>query len=192
MTESVRASGSAMGGRTGQRGVAQIGMATALASALLVGASNPAPAADPELNLNRVWAGCVLNPTTVTGLVADLETSGVGTEDADPEIAFVLVYSLNNDNDGQPAEVDETQGFTGPVLCLNEDLNLDETVDLGIETTTQTTPIPAIGTANFLDTEDVFIVRYELDDESGTIEKVLCHTVKSNTDCFRISPDLAP
>lgn len=171
---------------------------TALVAALLAGTSLQAVAQTPELNLNRVWAGCTLDSSmggTVDGLLDDLAASGIAAHsEGDPEIAFVVVYALTNDNDGQPAKVRGTDGFTGPVLCLNEDLNLDGGIDLGIETTEQTDDIPASSSdataVNTLDAEDVFIVRYELSngENIGTVEKVLCHTVDSNTDCFRISP----
>lgn len=187
MSEDTRASGSATR-------CWSTGLAPALAAAaLLVGASGPATAAEPELKLDHVWAGCELDQATVSALSADLADSGIEDEEGgpNPEIAFVLVYSLN-DNDGQPAVVGEDEGMTGPVLCLNKNLNVGAGNELTIDTTDQTTNIPESGTANFLDVEDVFIVRYQLDDESGDIEKVLCHTVKGNSDCFRIFPEEVP
>lgn len=165
-------------------GSTRAGMATVLAAAaLLVGASDQATAQQ----FNRFFSGCVLgesgNPTT-SDLIDDLEESGVSNAGTpDPEVAFVIVYSVNNDNDGQPLQVGGTRGATGPVLCLNDDL-------FDIQGTSQTAPIPPGGTANFLDLEQVFIVRYQL--PTGVIEKVLCHTVNENTDCVRVFPGSAP
>jgi hypothetical protein len=199
MTENVRTSGAATGGwmvrrrvdEVGPRGAARAsrrlgsalaGMATVLAAAaLLVGASDRATAQQ----FNRFFSGCVLgeggNPTT-SDLIADLEASGVSNTGSipDPEVAFVIVYSVNNDNDGQPLQVGGTRGATGPVLCLNDDL-------FDIQSTSQTAAIPQSGNANFLDMEQVFIVRYQLV-ATGEIQKVLCHTVNENVDCVRISP----
>lgn len=156
-------------------------MASALAAPLLAGLSTQAVA---QLELNRAYAGCVLTGSTVSGLLTDLGTSGIAQHtNGSPEVAFVVVYALNNDNDGQPATVRGTRGFTGPVICRNQDVT-------GIANTTQTTRIPASGTVNVLDVEDVFILRYVLNGpaNAGTREKVICHTVDANTDCFRISP----
>jgi hypothetical protein len=66
--------------------------------------------------------------------------------------------------------------------------------------TSQTADIPDSDTGaesvTTLDAEDVFILRYQLNDDQGeppvgvdgVIEKVLCHSTNDNTDCFRISP----
>jgi hypothetical protein len=167
----------------------------ALAVAMIAGAPLQALAQVPDPDANRVWGGCVLNSNaaetdTITSLEGDIGSSDTGgdLEAEDLEVAFVLVYSLTFGNDGQPLmSVNGTQ-TTGPILCINDSI-------LGIETTMQTDDIPAAGVADsvdILDAEDVFILRYVLNDEGGPndgiIEKVLCHTVDSNVDCFRLSP----
>jgi hypothetical protein len=92
---------------------------------------------------------------------------------------------VDNDNDGQPV----SGGFTGPIICINENNE-----NLGVEVTSQTAPIPPNGTGastvDTLDAEDAFILRYVLNggDNDGVKEKVICHTVNDQTDCFRISP----
>jgi hypothetical protein len=198
MTESMRMSRSASGGRViGRLGSTWAGIATVLAAAaLLVGASDQAIA---DATQNHLWTGCVLGSNsdetdTTAALLGDLEanSSGIGTNDlgtdgvctnespCEPQVAFALVYSVKHENDGQPLEDSSDDEFTGPVLCLNGD-------DFDLSTTTQTTKIPPSGDANFLDVEHVFIVRYQVI-STGKIEKVLCHTVKDNTDCVLISP----
>jgi hypothetical protein len=175
-TRTPRRRGSALGGT----------VATVLAAAaLLTGASDRAIAQE----YNRFfWDGCELNSNrdnidTEAGLIGDLEDSGLGfSPDGDVQVAFVLVYSLE-ENDGQPVNLSGPgTGFTGPVLCLNG-------TDFAIAETTQTTAIPenVTKTADFLDFEEVSIIRYRLNPD-GPIQKVLCHTVKSNSDCVLISP----
>lgn len=149
--------------------------ALAVASALIVGASVPATVAVAQdaPDLNRIWAGCVLSPEAVDALSADIAGGqGIGT----PEVAFVVVYSLNNDNDGQPVTVQGQGGFTGPVICRNEG------VAGSIAGTTQTDDV---GPVTILDAEEAFVLRYQSD---SSIAKRVCHTVNNNTDCFRLSP----
>jgi hypothetical protein len=168
-------------------GPTRICMVTAAASALLLGTAVRDVSAAPQIN--RVSGeDCVLTSTTVGNLLTDLATAGIpGGSPETPEIAFVVVYSLNLDNDGQPVRVGGTNGFTGPVICVNDQIT-------GIDPTTQTTdiPVPATGASSVttLDAEDVFILRYRLNGgtNDGDVEKVLCHSTNENTDCFRISP----
>lgn len=163
--------------------------AVALASALIVGSPLPAlsDAPGPPQN-SHVWAGCTLSPDTVANLQADVNAGIDAEANTDIQVAFVVVYALTKDNDGQSLGEAST---TGPILCTNPS-------EVGIENTTQTTPIPPTSTGatsvNTLDAEDAFILRYDLNGgaNSGTTEKVICHTVNDQVDCFRISPLLAP
>ena len=162
-------------------------MVTATVSALLLGAAVRDVAAAPQLN--RVSGeDCLLSSAAVGALLTDLAAAGIpGGSPGTPEIAFVVVYSLNHDNDGQPVRVGGTNGFTGPVICANDDVT-------GIDPTMQTTDIPVAATGassvTTLDAEDVFILRYRLNGgtNDGDVEKVICHSTNENTDCFRISP----
>lgn len=146
--------------------------ATALAALLVAGSSVQALAQ----TAGHVWAGCVLTDDAVTELEASVAAgAGIGT----PEIAFVVVYSLNNDNDGQPV----TGGVTGPVICRN-----NAVVSAPVPTT-QTNDIgSASDTVTVLDGEEAFLLRYQFDDPPQDIEKRVCHTVDSETDCFLIVP----
>ena len=131
---------------------------------------------------NQVWAGCVLN-TALANLQADV-TAGASLT-APPEIAFVVVYSLNNDNDGQQITTGPPGNFSGPVICRNPAAS--------IATAKQTDPIPVGGSGassvDILDAEEAFILRYRINGgpNNGKVEKRVCHTVNSNTQCFRIS-----
>jgi hypothetical protein len=143
--------------------------ATALAALLIAGSSVEGLAQ----TANEVWAGCVLTTDAVAGLADSLAP----IEGA--EIAFVVVYSLNNDNDGQPV----SGGFTGPVICTNPD------EVSAPEPTTQTDNIGTPDdTVTILDAEEAFLLQYQFEAEPINIEKRFCHTVDSETDCFLIVP----
>jgi hypothetical protein len=152
-------------------------MATALAAALLTGVVVPQVAEsanfDPTTTPlpDRIYAGCQLD-TSTGGTVHDLNSALEGGH----EIAFVVVYSLNNDNDGQPLVnvSGSVTGFTGPVICVNPDI-------AAIANTTQTSSISGVDT---LDIENAFILRYT----DSTTKKSLCRTVDTNTECYQISP----
>ena len=114
-----------------------------------------------------------MSQDTVDALLLDVAAGqGIGT----PEVAFVVVYSLNNDNDGQPVAVQGQSGFTGPIICRNNE------VAGSIADTSQTTDV---GNVSILDAEEAFVLRVQ---SGSSIAKRVCHTVNNNTDCFRISP----
>jgi hypothetical protein len=147
----------------------------ALAVTLIAGTSVYAAVAVAQdaPNLNRIWAGCVLTDTAVTELEASVgEGAGIDT----PEVAFVVVYSLNNDNDGQPVTVQGQAGFTGPVICRNTDV---------VSAPVATSQTDNVGPVTILDAEEAFVLRVQ---SGSSIAKRVCHTVNNNTDCFRISP----
>lgn len=165
-----RSHGRASVGLTGACG------ALAIAFAALVSA----PALVSAQKADRIWSGCILlDDETDMDLAAALEAliddqgdSGPNPindrDDANIEVAFVVVYSLNNVHDGQPVG---SSGFTGPIICTAPGFSIDST--------SQTAEIE---NANILDAEDAFILRY---DQDG-IKKRICHTVASNTDCFTV------
>ena len=158
--------------RAGARGTCA---ALAVAAAVIAGAAVPATiaVAQQSPDLNRIWAGCVLSPEAVDALEADVAAGqGIGT----PEVAFVVVYSLNNNNDGQPVAVQGQSGFTGPIICRNDE------VAGSIADTSQT---DNVGPVTILDAEEAFLLRLG---SGSSISKRVCHTVNNNTDCFRISP----
>jgi hypothetical protein len=168
--------------------------AAALASAMLLGGSVQALAQTPGPQADHVWGGCELSPATVTALAADAAVEAEGTA----EISFVVVYTLSNDNNGQPLG---EAGFTGPVICVNpaeagitafeagEGPRLTETSDIP----TETDPGGA-ATVDILEAEESFIVKYQLNGgaNGGDIEKRVCHTVDGNVDCFIIFPAEGP
>lgn len=150
--------------------------ATFLSALLIAGFAGVSPAAlaapPGPPSEDHVWGGCVLTPNAVSGLGESLK-SGVPT---DHEIDFVLVYSLQNDNDGQHFG----KGTTGPILCSNP-----KTV--AIETTEENTPIPdGPGKVDIKALEQALIMQYQQQD--GSRNKRICHTVAGNTDCFLITP----
>jgi hypothetical protein len=143
----------------------------ALAAFLVAGASVQALAQ----TAGHVWAGCELSATAVE----ELETTLADADIIDPEVAFVVVYSLTKDNDGQEV----ADGFTGPVICRNN------AVVSAPDPTTQTNDIgSASATVTVLDGEEAFLLRYQFEEEPNDIEKRVCHTVDSETDCFLIVP----
>ena len=173
--------------------------AMALASALVIGGSVPALAVDPpDPAANKVWGGCVLTPTTVTGLIGNIGV-GQGIQGNQVKVSFVVVYTLAYDNNGQPL-TGSGSSFTGPVICRNPSevgitafdkggeggqVLLKETTDIP----TQTDPgVPQATSVDILDAEEAFFLRYVLNNgaNAGKNEKRVCHTTDGNVDCFRI------
>src|SRR5690349_15526481 len=110
---------SALGGVSGRR---RRGGTIAMAFGLLVGSYLTAPGtawADPNVPppaLNRVWAGCSLDYSTVNGIRTAI-ASGTNIDGEGLDVSFIVVYSLGHTNDGQPLT---TGGTTGPIICLGE------------------------------------------------------------------------
>lgn len=164
--------------------------AAALGSILFVGLPGETVAQEP----GEVWAGCELDPNTVSALKADMGNTFV----EDGQVAFAVVYTMK-DNDGQEFRSGQNKGeFTGPVICINPTADVVNGPDpaefqgVGIAEIQQDDPIPN-GQADDVitrDAEEVFILRYELvgGADEGTIEKVLCHAVNDGMFCYRISP----
>jgi hypothetical protein len=165
-------------------------LAIVAAAALGVCLSSAAFAVDGP-QPGRVWGGCVLSPTTVAAIQADVNDGIGASADADIQVAFLFVYSLH-DNDGQgPVKEGPTTGYTGPVLCTNPDevglIKVKETDDIP----TQTGPSGA-SSVDILDLEEAMVLRYQVNGgpANDAIEKRVCHTTGNNNDCFRISPEL--
>lgn len=128
--------------------------------------SPPIPAPSPD----HVWGGCQLSEAAVTALNGSLAPA-IGS----PQIDFVMVYSLQNDNDGQSL----VGGHTGPVLCINPD-------NVAVEPTNENTSIgSAMALIDITALEQASILQYEKVD--GLREKRVCHNVAGNTDCFLIT-----
>lgn len=181
------------GRNRGMMGRACAGMA--FASAMLLGGSLealagggggpiPSPAAD------HVYGGCTLSEGTLAGLAADARVQGV--EGPAAEVSFVVVYTLSNDNDGQ--SLGEGGPFTGPIICIN-DTEVEITAkEADGDPLTEASDIPTdtdpggADTVDVLETEESFIIKYQLNGEPGDIEKRICHTVDGNVDCFIIRP----
>jgi hypothetical protein len=182
-------------GRAGGAQLTRVCSAMALASALAVGGSVQALAADPpDPAANKVWGGCQLSPTTLSNLELDLKDGGI----PQPEVSFVVVYTLKNANDGQRLS---GTSITGPVICTDSTTVgitafdnfgeaggpthlLKETTDIPTETHT----VPPTTTINVLGGEEAFILQYQLNNGANPlpIEKRICHTTGNNVDCFRI------
>lgn len=151
----------------------------ALLALCVCGVAWPALAQTP----NRL-ALCTLSDSEGRNTLSDLEedvAEALEIEDDDVEIAFVVVYSLHNDNNGQP--VGEAS-WTGPVLCTAPDIaELDEDDATGADE-----PIPPDEeeTVDILDSAEAFLLRYRLNDESEDVETRFCHTTNANVDCYPI------
>ena len=155
------------------RGSQLISLVAAALTSLCV-ASSAWPAFGQE-GANRLEL-CSLDAETVERLRDDV-ADGTGIAGDDIEIAFVVVYSLNNDNNGQPL----AGAATGPVLCA------DPTVTGTPAETTADAQIPPEGTVDIRDSSEAFLLRYEA---SGTTEAEtrFCHTTNANVDCFQLGP----
>jgi hypothetical protein len=177
--------------------IARACKATALASSMIVGSTVLALAAEPDVPPpapDKLWGGCVLDEATVAGLIRSVG-AGNGLQQSTAEVSFVVVYTLDNDNDGQPLS-GSGSNFTGPVICTNpQAVNitafakdrspLKEITDIP----TQTDPGNATS-ADILESEEALILQYRLNNggNAGDIEKRVCHTTEGNVDCFRIFP----
>jgi hypothetical protein len=148
------------------------GLAGAAAAALLlVGPVGVALPALGQTTANRLGL-CTLDAATVTALQGDVG-AGVGANGV-PEVAFVVVYSINNDNNGQPIP----GGTTGPVLCTNPNAPLPlatpaDTDILGID---------------ILDSAEAFLLRFEGSGGTTEPETRFCHTTNANVDCYLLGP----
>jgi hypothetical protein len=92
----------------------------------------------------------------------------------DAQIAFVVVYSLQ-ENDGQAVQAPGgASGFTGPIISRNP--------ALGITEPDQTATLNSV---DILVAEEAFVLRHQ---SGGTIRKRFCHSVDANTDCFNVGP----
>jgi hypothetical protein len=185
--------------KPGQPGARAACAAIALGSALLAGSTGAAIAQPPPApQEDRAWGGCTLDAEAVDALESRINASGDfdDTTGGPFKVSFVLVYALDNDNDGQPLDVgeldddddddddDEAPPFTGVILCTNA---ADDPGQVDIETTTETTVLPDV---DILDIEQTFVLQYRVNGgpSDGKTEKRVCQTTDSNTDCFRIFP----
>lgn len=150
-----------------------------LVAGLAIGVSPAILSAPPRPpSEDHVWGGCVLTTDAVKALGKSLKgPEGKGVPS--PQVDVVLVYTLQNDNDGQHFG----DGTTGPILCTNPD-----TVS-SIETTLENTRIPASGKVDIKALEQALIMQYQ---QAGIRNKRICHTVADNTDCFLIKPVPTP
>ena len=91
------------------------------------------------------------------------------------EVGFIVVYALDNANDGQELGA----GFTGPILCRAfEGAGRREGHRRRSRSRRRARSI-------FSSAEEAFILQYEVN-PPGPIEKRFCHSAANNTDCFRI------
>lgn len=179
----------------GARRVARYGMAcAALATLFLAGGMPAAIAQQPDDPMpNRVFANCVLETTdqgnrinTVAGLQEDIDNANPGGN-ADKiqfpaVIAYVVVYAVSNDNNGQALEDKQgnlTGDFTGPVICINPDL---------VDITTALQTNPDLEDKDILDIQDALILRHTPTGgpASDPDANRICHTTDGDTDCFDI------
>ena len=165
------------------RQLSRLGVAFgALAGLFLAGGASPAIAidvGDADPLPDRVYAECVLSDDAVEALVESIEDVNSNNPN-DPEIvgavSYVVVYVVGNDNNGQEIVEDESLGFTGPAICIN-DLEVEVTPAL------QTDDIPDI---DILDLQDALILRHPPAGDGSPGANRICHTTDGNTDCFDI------
>jgi hypothetical protein len=149
---------------------------------------------DPPMR-NRVWAGCVLDTITV-GAIRTAVQAGRDIDDPNVEVSYVVIYSKNNANNGQPLTPQPGGGFTGPVICRAEGPPIGKTTETDAFEDT---------TAALIDTSEALVLRYGYPAgapaSSQRLESRFCHSVansntrnpstappETNTDCFRVFP----
>ena len=181
--------------RRSRRGGRYALLAACAVAPLLIGGPVLAQSAPPAPSPNHTWAGCTLDQATVDALKARINAGGQFTPTGGPNskfnVSFVLVFSLNNDNDGQPLGTGSNPPFTGAILCTNNATGDGGRV--GIVTTTETTLLPVQSDATSVDIRDAeqtHILQYRVNGgaDAGETEKRVCHTTDSFNDCFRIFP----
>lgn len=158
-----------------------------------------APALSMAQSANQVYVGCRLNPQALAGLRRSINAAPNIDE---ASIAFAVIYTLQNDNNGQPlsgASGVGGQEFTGPVVCRNRQLT-DPFTEVDVNT-----PIPqkiernpddyVPGVVNTQDVGSAYVLRYENvpaqfgPSGDGPNKTRFCHTVDSLTQCFDIPFD---
>jgi hypothetical protein len=152
---------------------------------------------------NHVWAGCTLSNTTVNDIRSAIQ-AGQNIDKPNVEVSYLVVYSSNNPNNGQPLTAG---GFTGPVICTAP--AVPPFPQVLIEKTTESEDIPnsadqpGATSVDLLDISEALVLRYSYQPTGAALKKEsrFCHTVahsgtggfsspppETNTDCFRIYP----
>ena len=167
------------------RELSRSGTAFGALAALFLASWAPPAMSDPIPN--RIFAECKLSADTVASLEQDiLDTNSPPPNDPEidsPLISYVVIYAIDNDNNGQRVLADgqgtvgPVLGFTGPVICVAPDINID--------TALQTDDIIEI---DILDLQDALILRHAPTSasEGDPAANRICHTTDGNTDCFDI------
>jgi len=157
---------------------------TLLAVLVLVGAAGSAAANNPGPVKDHAWGTCQL-PASLRTTLNNAIKAASGYKYSSVNADFIVIHSLELDNDGQPIG---TGGNSGVILCTFK-------LTTGATTTQETTPIPdASGphtgstNINILTNQQQSVLQYKLNDGSlaGKIEKRVCQTTDGNTDCVRV------
>jgi hypothetical protein len=147
-------------------------LTTLAIAASVAGVSQAVTAAPGDLEANRIFAKCTFTTADLQKALKGIPTGNLQAFQA----SYILIYVRQNPNDGQ--QIKGTSTFSGPFLCINA----------GSESIAPTTETTAIGTTNapvdLLGTEEAFHLQYRLNPPGGDIQKRVCHTVGTNTDCF--------
>ncbi len=149
-------------------------------AAAIVGAPVTAGATNPPVK-DHAWGGCTLS-TTVRDVIKNAlqaESPAFGPVSVD----FIVIHALATQNDGQPLK---SSGNTGVILCTFPGTSAN--------VTTETTPIPngtdQPGSTNIdvLQVQQQAVQQYKINDgaRANKIEKRVCQTTQSNTDCVRV------
>jgi hypothetical protein len=164
-------------------------LATLAIAASVAGVWFQAVAAPPGApQANRIFANCTFTTADLQSILNIPNSSLNKFATNQIQASYILIYVRQNRNDGQ--QLDGTPAtFTGPVLCINAD---SEVIDQTTETTAipNSTNHPGTTSVDILGTEEAFHLQYQLNPPAvgGDIEKRVCHTAATNTDCFFIQP----
>jgi len=149
-------------------------------AAAVVGAPVTAGATTSPVK-DHAWGGCTLSATVRDTIKNALqaESAAFGTVSVD----FIVVHAVVTQNDGQPLN---SGGNSGVILCTFPGTSA--------KVTTETTPIPNAtdqpGSTNIdvLQVQQQAVQQYKINDgaRANKIEKRVCQTTQSNTDCWRV------
>lgn len=153
-------------------------LAAVVAAGLVVGSAAQAVAAPPAED--RVLSECTFNLADLQYALHDVDLSKL--DGGAVNASTIVIYVRQNPNGGQ--QLKNAGGYTGPVVCVNEDSD-------AIVSTTESTAIPTVGSVDVTGAEQLFWLQY-IDNVSNETDNRFCLSVHDRTDCFLVQPQPTP